>query len=325
MKKENRVGVHNEWGTLREAFVGIEDDFMEPEYIPAFSWMGPEGIEYCKKYGGKKSIEVLPEKIKILRKQIKGHVKVLEDFGVKVHRNLPLQYEEEKTFLDNVQKGRVYSGGADFFRVIDNNVILLNDLRYPFRRKQIYTVRPALEPLLKNSNARYVALPPASPHYIEDDMFLENGDLMIDGHNVYVGMSGLATSQKGFDWLGQFLGREYKFYKIKLAPKILHLDTVLSLNRSGLLTYYPDFVDELPKSLQSWDKIEVFPEKGEAMHFGANHLSLDDKTIVVAKEYERLVPEYGKRGMNAITIPLNVSMEYGSGARCLTGVLRRDA
>ena len=218
----------------------------------------------------------------------------------------------------------IYSGGADFFRVIDNNVILLNNLRYPFRRKQIYTVRPALEPLLKNSNARYVALPPASPHYTEDDMFLENGDLMLDGHNIYVGMSGLATSQKGFDWLRQFLGEEYKFYKIKLAPNILHLDTVLTLNRSGLLTYYPDSVDELPKPLKNWDKIEVYPEKGEAMHFGANHLSLDENTIVVAKEYERLVPEYEKRGMNVITIPLGVSMEYGSGSRCLTGVLRRD-
>jgi len=318
------VGVYNEWGRLREAFVGIEDDYVEPEYIPAFAWMGREGIEYCKKYGGRKSSEVLPDKIRRLREQIEGHVKALEDFGTVVNRNQPLIHQEEQTFLDNVQKGRVYSGGADFFRVIGNNVILLNNLRYPFRRKQVYTVRPVLEPLLRHANVRYVALPPASPHYTDDDMYLENGDIMVDGYNVYVGMSGLATSEAGLNWLGQFLGHEYRIHRIDLAPTILHLDTVLGLNRPGLLTYYPEFVRELPRPLKHWDNIEITALEGEQIHFGANNLSLDENTIIVSEEYNRLVPEYKKRGMEVVTLPLDVSIEYGSGPRCLTGVLRRD-
>ncbi len=86
--------------------MGIEDDYVEPEYIPAFAWMGQEAIEYCKKYGGRKSSEVLPEKIRALRKQVEGHVKALQDFGTVVHRNQPLLHPEEQTFLDNVQKVR---------------------------------------------------------------------------------------------------------------------------------------------------------------------------------------------------------------------------
>ncbi|MCF8146617.1 MAG: hypothetical protein K9N21_22135 [Deltaproteobacteria bacterium] len=239
-------------------------------------------------------------------------------------RNIPFRYPEEATFLDNVQKGAVYSGGADFFRFIGQNCILLNNLRYPFRRKQIYTVRPVLEPLIKDSDVRYVALPPASPHYTEDDIYLENGDIMLDGNNIYVGHSGLATSDAGIDWLRHFLGTEYTIYKIPLAGNVLHLDTVLMLNRQGLLTYYPELVKELPKPLWDWDKIEVKIEPGEESHFGANSLMINENTVIMAKEYERLGREYRKRGIETIVQPYSESMAYGSGPRCLTGVLRRD-
>lgn len=324
-KEKRIIGSYNEWGKLREAFVGIAPDNMVcPSYLPAFRWMPKRAIEETKKQGGKLSKNVAPDMMKLVKKQIKIHVEVLEEFGVKVHRNIQFRYPEEEHFLDDTQKGLVISGGADFFRVIGNNVILLNNLRYPFRRKQMYTIRPVLEPLLKDTNARYVALPPASPHYSEDDIYLENGDIMVDGYNVYVGMSGNATNQRGVWWLKQFLGPEYRVYIIKLASNILHLDTALTLNRTGLLTYYPKLVGGLPKPLKHWDKIEVFMEKGEEEVFGANHLSLDENTIVVASEYDRLNPEFRRRGMEVINIPLSASMYFGSGARCLTGVLRRD-
>lgn len=320
----NQIGVYNEWGRLREAMVGIEDHTVEPEYMEAFAWMAPEDQEYCRKYGGRDSAEVLPEKIAALREQVEGHVKVLTEFGVKVHRNQPLVHPEEIHFLDEVQQGRLYTGGADFFRVIGQDVILLNDLRYPFRRKQVYTVRPVLEEILAHSDVgRYVALPPASPHYSPEDLYLENGDIMADGFNIYVGLSGLGTSPKGVAWLKQFLGPKYRIHLIKLAPNVLHLDTVLTLNRPGLLTYCPELLEELPRPLRHWDQIKVYLQPGE-LRFGANHLSLDESHIVVAQEFARVGDELAKKGMEPIVIPLGVSMAYGSGARCLTGVLRRD-
>jgi len=319
-----QFGTYNEWGPLKEVFVGIEHDYVEPEWIPAFAWMAEEDQDNCRKYGGKKSNDVLPDKIKVLHEQIENHVKVLEKHGIKVHRNIPFRYPEEATFLDNVQKGAVYSGGADFFRFIGKNCILLNNLRYPFRRKQIYTIRPVLEPLLKGSDVRYVALPPASPHYTEDDIYLENGDIMLDGYTLYVGQSGLATNDRGREWLQQFLGSEYRISKIPLAGNVLHLDTVLMLNRPGLLTYYPELVKEMPRSLQHWDKIEVKIEPDDGPSFGANSLMLDEGTILMSREYERLVPEYDKRGIETIVQPYGMSMAYGSGPRCLTGVVRRD-
>ena len=319
------IGVFNEWGRLREAMVGIEDHTVEPEYIDAFAWMSPQGKEFSREYGGQPSEKVLPEHVARLREQVEKHVQVLQEFGVKVYRNQPLEHPEEVHYLDEVQKGRLYTGGADFFRVIGHDVILLNNLRYPFRRKQVFTVRPVLEKLMEGRQfGRYVSLPPVSPHYTPDDMYLENGDIMADGHNIYMGMSGLATSPKGVAWLKRFLGPDYQVFTMKLAPNILHLDTVLTLNRPGLLTYYPEFVEELPQPLKSWDKVEVRSQPGEGESFGANHLSLDEKHIVVAKEYERVGEALARKGMEPILIPLGESMAYGSGSRCLTGVIRRD-
>ena len=319
------IGSYNEWGRLREAMVGIADDLVFLEYMPAMSWMTEWAIEAGKKYGGSKVEEIAPEKVQKLREQIERFVEALEKWGVKVHRNIPLRYKEEKEFLDNTQKGCYLGGGAGFFRVIGKTVILMGtNLRFPARRKQIYSVRPVLEKLIADSDARYVSMPPASPHYSEDDIYLENGDIMVDGTNVYVGISDKASNKAGADWLQRFLGAEYKVYIIEKDPDVFHLDCLCSLTRPGLLTYYPDFVGELPEPLRGWDKIEVYREEGEEEAFGANTLTLDENTVILAEQYERVAAEYRARGIETITLPLDVSIEFGAGSRCLTGILRRD-
>lgn len=322
MENESRmIGVYNEWGTLREAVIGIMEDTVEIEFMPAMKWLPESGIEACKKYGGKRTAEVFPDIPAILETQLDRHVRVLEDHGVIVHRTKPMQYPEEKNFLADIQKGNMLFGGADFFRVIGHNVILLNSFRYPFRRKQVWVVRPLLEELIKDTNVRYVATPPPSPHYTEEDIYLENGDIMVDGFNVYVGMSGNASNERGADWLRQFLGPDYRLHIVRLAPDRFHLDWVLTLNRPGLLTYCPEaIIGDLPKPLQSWDKIITTADEVA----GANNLSIDPNTIVVADQYRRIADEYHKRGIKVITIPLDMTIAYGSGSRCLTAVLRRD-
>jgi N-dimethylarginine dimethylaminohydrolase len=314
----------NEWGKLREVVIGIEDNTIVADYLPILKWMTQEGINDFKKHAGMRSIEVDTRRILRLRKQLENHVKNLQKLGVKVHRTQPMRHPEEKRFLNDIQRGNMLFGGADFFRVIGSNVILLNSLRLPFRRKQVFAVRPVIEKLIRDRDVRYAATPPPSPHYRKDDLFLENGDIMADGNNIYVGISGNSSSEAGAAWLQQFLGKPYKVSAIKLHPKTLHIDCVCSLTRPGLLTYYPDLVGELPKELKKWDKIKVYKQKGEDEAFGANTLTIDTKTVLMAEQYERVADEYRKRGITVITEPLDATIEYGSGARCLTGVLRRD-
>ena len=318
------IGVYYDWGKLREVLIGIEDETIEPEWVPALAFLSKKSQADCKKYGGKRTADVLPEIVKQIRSEINGLVKALKERGVIVHRTEPMRHKEELTYLDNVQKGNHSFGGEDYFRVLANNVILINALRLPFRRKHVFYVRPALEPLLEDTNAKYVAMPPPSPHYDENDAFLEAGDILMDGVNIYVGLSGKGSSKKGIAWLQQYMGPEYKVWTIKVDPSILHLDCVMTLIKPGLLVYYPDLVGKLPETLKSWDKIKLYKKEGEEEPFGANNLSLDENTLIVADKYPELAQELKKRGMEVIMLPFDMTIAYGAGPRCLTGVLRRD-
>ena len=318
-----QFAAYNEWGKLHSVLLGIEDDTTEPDYIPALQWVGEWGIAEMKKNAGLKLREVHPERADAIRDQINGLADALEGLGVRVYRTTRMEFPEEKNHLADVQRGIHVWGGADYLRVIGHRIILINALRYPFRRKQAFVVRRSLEPLLKDSDAQYVAMPPPSPHYNEEDPFLENGDIMLDGYNVYVGISGNATNKAGVQWLKRYLGPEYRVSVVELASCILHLDTVLNLNRPGLLTWYPEFVKELPKPLRHWERIEVKRINDEPI-FGANSLIVDENTIIVPEQYERVAREYETKGMRVITLPFDMTIIYGAGPRCLTGVLHRD-
>jgi len=317
------IGAWNEWGKLHEAVLGYVEDLTEPSYIDALIWVSDEGKLALKENAGRLTTEAYPELAASITQTIDALERVLKDHGVTVYRTKPIpkNSKEELSYLKDIQKGNYTIGGADFFRVLGNRVILLNSFHLPFRRNNIWSVRRLLEPLLVNSNAQYISTPPPSPHYTGDELYLENGDIMVDGNNVYVGMSGNATSPKGVAWLKQLLGDEYRVHIIRLKPDLFHLDWLLSLNRPGLLTYCPEaFIDPLPETLSRWDKIEVRADETA----GANNLSIDEKTIVVPEHLTRIADAYDRKGMNVLTIPAKDTIEYGSGPRCLTAILRRD-
>ncbi len=320
------VNVNNEYGTLHDAFIGIGDPLMmDPPFHESLKWQDKTALEWSEKFGGKRVMDTRPEEVKEMQEEFDELAAILKGKGIEVFRSHPLRHEEEITFLDNVQKGYCNHDGCDFFLTIGNNVILLNNLRTPCRRKRVWAVRDVIEPVLKDSNAHYAAMPPCSPHYDENDMYLERGDVFVDGHNVFVGYSGNASSPAGIEWLQQFLGSAYQVYTVKLDPSLLHLDTVCMLNRPGLLTYYPEFFPEgLPEPLKEWEKIEVKKLDDEIEAFGANGLMIDPDTMILAKQYERLVPEYTQRGIEVITIPFEVAIHWGVGVRCAVGPLHRD-
>ncbi len=323
MSEKRIIGVWNEWGRLREAVLGQVDDLIEPDYIPALVWLSEEGKRCLRNKAGKSTPVAFPEQAEKMRHTLATLEHVLQEHGVVVHRTglIPEGFDEERSYLKDVQKGNYSIGGADFFRVIGTHVILLNSFHLPFRRSCVWCVRRLLEPLLEQSNACYFSTPPPSPHYSRDDLYLENGDIMVDGHNVYVGMSGNASSPKGVAWLRQLLGEDFRVHTIRLKPDLFHLDWLLTLNRPGLLTYCPEaLVDPLPEPLSKWDKIAIRPDEVA----GANNLSIDESTIVVPEHLERIADAYDKKGMTVITIPALETIGYGSGPRCLTAVLRRD-
>lgn len=323
---KREIGVRNDWEKLREVMVGYPEATVVTDYHPSLAWMTEEMKKEMEKNAGKVDAEVFPENAKKLKKQIEDHVRILEGFGVKVHRALKyFAHPEEARFLDEVQRGCMPFPGEDYFRVIGNNVILINALRPPFRRKQIYLVRSVLEPLLKGTNARYVACPPPSPSYDENDLFLENGDILLDGPNVYVGFSGNSCSEAGIAWLQQFLGKEYKVWTVRKNKEAFHLGGIMNIPKPGLVFYYPELLPAgLPEPLEKYARVKIKIEKDDRWCFGCNNLSLDENTVIVPAEYEKIAAEYRKRGFKVISSNYGMTIEYGSGPRCLTAVLRRD-
>jgi len=318
-KKE--ISVHHEWGKLKEAIVGIGEDLIIPTYSEYTSFIyDSKYIDMMKEYGGTKAVDLEPEQIKEAIKQINKLAKVLEDRGVIVHRSHRLRPQEKK-YLEYVQKGSMSFFARDPILVIGNNVIE-TALKVPMRAKERYAIRPILRKRLKNSNANYVSMPVVSPEFGEGGMYLEGGDVLLNGHEIYVGNSGRTSNKAGIDWLQNFLGLKYKVHEIKINPEFEHLDCVLSLPRPGLMVICKDAIKgKLPKSIRDWDAIEV--SIPEAKKLGANLFVIDEKTCIVDTQHHRIAEELRKRGQEVIEIPYGEVATWGGAFRCSHHPLRR--
>lgn len=71
-KQKRRIGVYNEWGRLKEAVVGIVDDTVEMDYIPAMKWLRESDVEDLKKSAGGKTRDVWPKSSRFSRNKSSG-------------------------------------------------------------------------------------------------------------------------------------------------------------------------------------------------------------------------------------------------------------
>lgn len=323
MKKaqRNKIEVNHEWGKLEEVIIGRGEDLIIPSYNEYVSFIyDPKYIDTMKKYGGRKAIDVEPEETKEAIKQINTLAKILEDRGVKVHRSQRLG-PREKQYLGYVQKGGMLFYARDPMLVIGNNVIE-TALKVPMRAKERFAIRPILKERLKDSGAKYVAMPPVSPEFGGDGIYLEGGDVLLNGYEIYVGNSGRASNKAGIEWLQNFLGPKYRVIEVKVSPEFEHLDCVLSLPRPGLMVICRDgIIGELPESIRGWEAVEV--SIPEAKKLGANLFVVDEKTCIVDTQHHRVAEELRKKGQEVIEIPYDKVAAWGGAFRCSHHPLRR--
>ena len=311
---DKAIAVHHEWGKLKEVIVGIGDDLFMPSYCEALSFFyDPGHIEKMKKYGGVDERKLAPADVKQAKEQIDNLARVLEKQGVIVHRSHRLS-PEEMQYLDYVQKGSHFFYARDPVLVIGNNVIE-TAICIPFKVKERYALRPILRKRLAGSKANYISMPVPSPVFGRDQIYLEGGDVLLNGRDIYVGISGRGSSPEGARWLQNFLGPEYRVHQIKLSHEFEHLDCVLALVRPGLgVRCSAGIIDALPEAIRNWDYVEVTKE--EAKKLGANLLVLDDKTVIIDKQHHRIGEELKKKGIKVIEIPYDKVAINGGGLRC---------
>lgn len=321
------VSVHHEWGTLKEVIVGRGDDFIIPSWSDQVEKLeAPKQTkEFIKEYSGKKFSEVDPEASKKLIEQMNELANVLEKREIIVHRNR-LYTPEEIKYLWDIQSGASLIFMRDPILVIDNNIIE-TVLQAPVRRKERFSIREILLDAADRGNVKYVSMPvgsPRMPKEKETDPFLEGGDVLLNGYEIYVGYSGRASNKPGIEWLKQYLGPRYNIHTVKLRDDVLHLDCAMALLKPGLgLLCKERIIGELPESLKNFDFIEVTEE--EAKKLGTNVLVIDEKTVIVDQQHKRIAEELRKKGQDVITIPYDVPALWGGSFRCSHHPLRRES
>jgi glycine amidinotransferase len=316
-----RFGVHHEWGRLREVVIGISpaQDFVLFHEESA-RWMAPDVADLARKNAGRRLIDVDADWAKRCEQQVDALAELVAREGVTVHRPERLE-GETRTFL------APHGEGAQLFArdplIVIGDHVIESSLRLICRQRERYGLRLVVQRVVQQRGARWSSVPLGTPGCV-DGPFLEGGDVLLNGDEVYVGMSGCASDIAGIDWLQALLGERYRVIPVAMRSNVLHLDCCLALVSPGLLIHCPEkLIDGLPMSLRQWDKIAVSIE--EANKLATNGLILEQGRMIVDRDNGRVTDELRKRGVDVIALPFDGPIKVGGGLRCAHNPLLRES
>jgi N-dimethylarginine dimethylaminohydrolase len=315
-----RFGAHHEWGRLREVAIGISpaEDFVV-FHEKSMRWQLPEEAAFGRRHAGRRLIDLDPDWAHRIEEQTDALAELVAREGVTVHRPERLQGEERTFLAPNGEGAQLFP--RDGMIVIGEHVIDAS-LRLLCRQRERYGLRPIVRRLVERG-ARWSSVPLGSPACV-DGPFLEGGDVLLNGHEIYVGMSGCASDMAGIDWLQALLGAPYRVIPVALRSFVLHLDCALGLVKPGLLVWCPEkLVDGLPRSLREWDAIAV--SRDEASRLATNGLVLEEGRMIVDAGNPRVIDELRKRKVDVIPLPFDGPIRTGGGLRCAHHPLLRES
>ena len=316
-----RFGAHHEWGKLREVIIGISpaEDFIV-FLEPSMRWQMPEEAEFSRKYAGKRLVDIEPEWAHQMEKQADALAERVAREGVIVHRPERLR-DPERTFL------APHAMGMQLFprdpMIVVGNHVIESSLRIQCRQRERFGLRAHIQKAARERGAQWSTVPLGWLNGV-DGPFLEGGDTLLNGYEVYVGMSGCASDMAGIDWLQALLGARYRVIPVALKSEVLHLDCALALIKPGLLVWCPEkLIDGLPMSLRGWDAVVV--SKDEANRLATNGLILEEGHMIVDSDNTRVIEELRKRRMDIVPLPFDGPIRVGGGMRCAHHPLLRES
>ena len=313
-------GVHHEWGKLREVVIGISpaEDFVV-FHEESMRWQVPPEDEFSRKHAGRRLIDLDPDWAHCMERQADALADLVAREGVIVHRPERLRGVERTFLAPNGEGAQLFP--RDPMIVVGEHVID-SSLRLLCRQRERYGLRPHIQRLAARG-ARWSSVPLGSPGCVNGP-FLEGGDTLLNGYEVYVGMSGCASDMAGIDWLQALLGSRYRVIPVALRSSVLHLDCALALVKPGLLVWCPEkLIDGLPRTLREWDAITV--SKEEASKLATNGLILEEGRMIVDADNARVIDELRKRKMDVIPVPFDGPIRTGGGLRCAHQPLWRES
>ena len=314
-------GVHHEWGKLREVVIGISpaEDFIVFHEESA-RWMTPDVAEFSRENAGRRLIDIDADWALRIERQVDALAELLAREGVAVHRPQRLRGDERTFLAPNGEGAQLFA--RDGVIVVADHVIDAS-LRLKCRQRERFGLRPIIQGAVQKRGARWSSVPLGSPGCV-DGPFLEGGDTLLNGYEVYVGISGCASDLAGADWLQALLGNRYRVLPVAMKSNVLHLDCCLALVGPGLLIYCPEkLIDGLPTALRDWDKISVSVD--EATRLATNGLILEAGRMIVDADNSRVIDELRRRGIDVIPLPFDGPIRLGGGLRCAHHPLLRES
>lgn len=314
------VYVSSEWGELKECVYGSSHEFLLPTWNVDASLRPVGGFrKLWMDNPGRQLEEVDPAFFAVWKKQIDDVAAFLEQSGVTVHRGARIS-EANRHYPNGKCWGAGTGWHRDAFVTIGNNVIELAP-RSMFHRVQKFAMRPILVETMKRG-ARYFAQPDCGADQYVDHPgwgYLEGGDIFVLGKKILVGNSGHCSNPAGAEWLQHMLGPEYDVETVAIDPtQFQHLDCVLCTPREGVaLACVEAFTDGLPDIIKDWDIINIDPAYcNDAL--GANHLVIDDRTVLVPAEaeHDHVADALRKRNFEVIRMPYGHVYTCGGSFRC---------
>jgi glycine amidinotransferase len=316
-------GVDHEWGRLREAIVGIapRDGFVVMSWAPYLRWLGPEWQALVREHGGRRLSDIDPDAAERMEHEVDGFARTLAEHGVAVHRPGLLRPPESEYLAPREEGGQLYP--RDPILVVGKRVIEL-PMRIPCRRREVFALRPILGRLAAQGFEWISAPIPSPAEPSDDDLLLEGGDVLVDGAQIYVGISGCASTERGAEWLQAILGARYEVHPVHLKPHVLHLDCAMGLVRPGLgIVCWEEIDGPLPGPLERYEFIEVSRE--EASRLATNGCPLDQDRLLVAQGNERVAEELSSRGVEVTPVPYGAPVALGGALRCSHHPIWRDS
>jgi N-dimethylarginine dimethylaminohydrolase len=329
--REWPISVHHEWGVLKEAVCGVPFARI-PKSLPKniYNYAPDQGIKFFEANPGKTLEEADPGLYGRVKKQMDAVVDILKERGVRVHRPPAMNRVEEQYLSELFPTSSLQYYPRDPMLVIGNR-FMETGMFFPVRRRERFPIRRLLAERLAQSDAQMVSMPPAFPQPETEQggwgpgPFIEGGDVLLLGRDIYVGVSGNASNMAGVRWLAQYLGGAYRVHAIALTKKFLHLDCCLSTPRPGLAIICKEaFVDGLPAFLKGWHLIELPYEEAKQM-LGCNGLILDDKTIIIHTDLPHLGKALRAAGQEVIETPFDAVYNFGGAFRCWHHPLVRES
>lgn len=314
-------GVHHEWGQLREVVIGISpaEDFIVFHEESA-RWMTPDVAEFSREHAGRRLIDIDADWALRIERQVDALAELLAREGVAVHRPQRLRGDERTFLAPNGEGAQLFA--RDGVIVVADHVIDAS-LRLKCRQRERFGLRPIIQGAVQKRGARWSSVPLGSPGCV-DGPFLEGGDTLLNGYEVYVGISGCASDLAGADWLQALLGDRHRVLPVAMKSNVLHLDCCLALVGPGLLIYCPEkLIDGLPTALRDWDKISVSVD--EATRLATNGLIIESGRMIVDADNSRVIDELRRRGIDVIPLPFDGPIRLGGGLRCAHHPLLRES